>query len=64
MKEVWLITQGLYYTNGYPLCVCRTREIVIDLCRKDGFKYTKEDDIWTDGDKWRRAERIAYLDGR
>jgi len=57
MKYLWLILDGPYFSGGYPLCVCRTEEIAMNLCKSDGFKYNKNDDQWDDGKRWREIER-------
>jgi len=63
MKHLWIIVQGLYFSEGYPLCVCKTKGIAVELCRSDGFEYYKNDDQWDNGEQWREVDRIDYLDG-
>ena len=64
MKHLWIIKQAYYFSDNYSVvCVCKTKKIAIELCQSAGYKYSKKDDLWTNGEEWRTVEKIDYLDG-
>ena len=46
MKYAYVIREGKWYTDGYFVSVCLTKKSADRFCRKDGFKYSKKDDLY------------------
>ena len=46
MKQIWVVMQGQVYDSAYVECVCKTKAIAEKLCREEGFKYCKKEDVW------------------
>ena len=65
MKTLWLVSEGVYYNNyQYGEFVSKTKKTAVDICRKEGFKYSKKDDLWCNNKslRWRKIERIEFRD--
>ena len=60
MKNVYLIVQAKNYTDGYPLSVFKTKKIAVKRCRQDGYKYSKQYDLWSNETHWRTINRIEF----
>jgi len=62
-KHIWLIEEGVNYTStGWPECVCKTKEVAMELCKNAGYTYSKKDDLWCDADSWRTIGKINYFE--
>lgn len=69
MKHVWLIEEGRYYSEGYPLRVCRTKKIAEKTCRNAGFKWDSEQKLFLhdtylgdDFGTYRRLNKMDYIE--
>lgn len=62
MKNVYLIMQGEIYNDGYPLYVCKIKKTAIKMCRQDGYKHSKQYDLWSNETHWRRINSIGFYE--
>ena len=62
MKNVYLIMQGQNYADGYPCVVYKTKKNAVKQCRQDGYKYSKQYDLWSNETDWRRINRIDFYE--
>ena len=46
MKQIWLVSEGAYYSNCGPNFACRTKRDAFQACRDDGFRWNSRDKIF------------------
>ena len=66
MKSAWVVQEGVYYHDLYTVAfVCRVKKTALLVCKRDGYKYNKEQDLYLHETKrrWRRLERAQWEEG-
>ena len=56
----YVISQGLHHQESYVLCVCRTKKIAVEKCRKDGYSYYRKEYLWDNGEYYREVKREIF----
>jgi len=63
VKKIWLIEEGLYHNDGFPLFTAIKKKTIEKCCKKDGYKFNTKDDLYlNEGEqRWRRISKIDFL---
>ena len=58
----YIVIEGPYHGDGYPVLAFKSEEAAEQRCREDGYKYSKSETLWKNGERWRRVEEIDYYE--